>query len=364
MRTIPIVIVLLSLACSTQDATEAKKATVKDHLQEFRRLSKLIQDGERSGPVLFDLAWLASYPETEQQVVGYLKDALTINIYDFELAGAYYNALMFSEQYKEAEEAAWGVFRAFCGADDENKCESDDGKYLRSMVLLLEADAANERMRKSLQPTEILQHIKPTILEAIRIADSIDPSYSPPDVLKYVWKSGEPASLNTRSFYIGALVSAGRKGEWLAMLREYFTMCPSFGAKGICYEAYDLTEALLEEHGLTFESANIPLPGTGFFNSASWKEADPDKRGNMAGDLVYSRVLLGQTKQDVISLLGDPDSSKGYTMLYYITRREDCDADTKENHDAAAARDWELCIELDKDEQGVLRVLWVGTLER
>ncbi|HCE44721.1 MAG TPA: hypothetical protein DET40_14360 [Lentisphaeria bacterium] len=57
------------------------------------------------------------------------------------------------------------------------------------------------------------------------------------------------------------------------------------------------------------------------FNSKEWILGNELTRGEMARDLVSSKVLIGKTKEEVVELLGQPSSSKSSfnnDRFYYI----------------------------------------------
>lgn len=74
--------------------------------------------------------------------------------------------------------------------------------------------------------------------------------------------------------------------------------------------------------GCETDNRNIP------FDSIRWKNSDSTKRYRMNQDLFenHQQKIMGRNKQDVISLLGQPDldsvrysSSKNLTMIYDIS---------------------------------------------
>jgi len=54
------------------------------------------------------------------------------------------------------------------------------------------------------------------------------------------------------------------------------------------------------------------------FDSAAWLKSDLRERGRMSEDLVKSRVLIGQTADDVRRVLGQPDTTYTTALVYRI----------------------------------------------
>ena len=67
--------------------------------------------------------------------------------------------------------------------------------------------------------------------------------------------------------------------------------------------------------GYQFYSAGIFASDPGYtslpFTSNAWLDADAEERGYMADDLIERRVLTGQSREQVLALLGEPDHTCG-----------------------------------------------------
>jgi hypothetical protein len=73
---------------------------------------------------------------------------------------------------------------------------------------------------------------------------------------------------------------------------------------------------------LLFGSALLALnacaPDPVKFESNGWRNGDSVRRGAMSQKLVDSRVLLGRSREEVISLLGAPDRQDSRSLGYKI----------------------------------------------
>lgn len=54
------------------------------------------------------------------------------------------------------------------------------------------------------------------------------------------------------------------------------------------------------------------------FESGAWKADVPGVRHNMAKDLIDSRLLIGKSRDEVISLLGKPDNEGKEFLTYFV----------------------------------------------
>lgn len=67
----------------------------------------------------------------------------------------------------------------------------------------------------------------------------------------------------------------------------------------------------------------FPLQFTSrYFKSDEWISGNPEARGQMAESLVSSRFLLNKPREEVISILGEPDTrdSGGQTLRYAVVQ--------------------------------------------
>lgn len=62
------------------------------------------------------------------------------------------------------------------------------------------------------------------------------------------------------------------------------------------------------------------------FDASAWKSSGSgsNQQDDMAEDLVYSRVLLGKTRAEVVELLGSPGSYRGSDHQFYGLKRSTC----------------------------------------
>ncbi len=54
------------------------------------------------------------------------------------------------------------------------------------------------------------------------------------------------------------------------------------------------------------------------FDSGAWKSGDKSARGKMAHDLVDTGMLIGKTRDEVKSLLGEPDQEGRGFLAYFV----------------------------------------------
>ena len=54
------------------------------------------------------------------------------------------------------------------------------------------------------------------------------------------------------------------------------------------------------------------------FDSAAWLKSDLRERGRMSEHLVQSKILVGQTSDDALRVLGQPDTTYSTALIYRI----------------------------------------------
>lgn len=54
------------------------------------------------------------------------------------------------------------------------------------------------------------------------------------------------------------------------------------------------------------------------FSSTAWLKADLRERGRMSEHLVQSKILVGQTSDDALRVLGQPDTAYPTALIYRI----------------------------------------------
>jgi hypothetical protein len=82
------------------------------------------------------------------------------------------------------------------------------------------------------------------------------------------------------------------------------------------------------------------------FDAGAWKRSprESEVRSAMAEDLIYSRVLLGKTRSEVVELLGSPGSYSGPGKQFYGLSGHLCEGFVVEFDDEkAVAADFFWC---------------------
>jgi hypothetical protein len=86
------------------------------------------------------------------------------------------------------------------------------------------------------------------------------------------------------------------------------------------------------------------------FDSEAWKVGGLRQRARMAGDLVFSGILLGKSRGEVIDLLGPPDGASDASAFAYRFIRGDVWDDVTLDMRPFAAWHEHVQIEFDLDD--------------
>jgi hypothetical protein len=104
---------------------------------------------------------------------------------------------------------------------------------------------------------------------------------------------------------------------------DWMMICSDTMPIGFCHRVWTRVEWQLRERNASLSKPNIEQAKAGLFDSAKWKAGAEDTRAVMACDLLFSHILVGKTKQEVLSLLGPSDEEN--SRLYYYLDFSECD---------------------------------------
>lgn len=303
---------------------------------------------------------LASQRKTREAAMGLVNAILAKDPGRADLAAAKYMMLMAARDYDQASRAAEQIVSAACKSREAGNCSESERRIFQaySRVWSLRARAKAFSMENG-ESKESFDRLMVDAKTLVTDAHAIEAEQGGIVEIGLEGVEARALVLEARSLQLSLLEESKQYEQYIREANTYAGLCPKYQDDKVCWDQWSVKNAKLGMKGLSL------IVGAGLewtecsIDFDLWRTGDQEVRGRLVEQLVYSRVLLGKSEEEVATVLGSADGVESHprnNRLTYLFRPSDAAVDRlgskvfppDQNRDSGEDRSSSLIVVVDK----------------